>query len=296
MYTICVGNPQNHNDPDYCNTRHETTCNWNFKDGGLGDNQEVISWIDDSDTGGGGGGHPSENYDCANVLNGSAYIGDCGRCVGGTTGINNCADIKNLITNACLKKMVNDILSKNLEFEAGVTLQSVFGINTKFNLFFTESTSLPNSTGGVAIGQRVSINGNVEKLDVEIQLNVSTLQNASQEYIAMVIIHEAVHAHLYKKGIIGDPWPFGDHANAHHEIMWVNYVNFISNYLVENFGRSLKDANSLAMEGLHRTMGSKLNDKIYLAINSKAKEPISDERARINTKYKLGQLGSKCNN
>lgn len=192
--------------------------------------------------------------------------------------------------------MVNNILSKNIEFEAGVSLQSIFGINTSFNLTFTESTNLPNSTGGIAIGEQMSIDGNVEKLNVEIQLNVKTLPNASQEYIAMVIIHEAVHAHLYAKGIIGDPWPFGDHANAQHEIMWVNYVSFISNYLVENFGTSLKDANSLAMEGLHRTMGSKLNDKIYLAINSKAKEPISDERARINTKYKLGQSGTKCNN
>jgi len=260
---------------------------------------EITDEVDDSSGGGGGGGDINSNpeiSDCAGVLNGAAYIGECGKCVGGTTGINSCADIKNLIVNPCLKKMVNDILSKNLEFEAGKTLQSIFGINTSLNLTFTSSTSLPNSTGGVAIGQRTSINGNVEKLNVEIQLNENTLPNASQEYISMVIIHEAVHAHLYSKGIIGDPWPFGEHANAHHEIMWVNYISFISNYLVENFGTPLKDANSLAMEGLHRTMGSKLNDKIYLAINSKAKEPISDERARINTKYKLGQSGTKCNN
>lgn len=288
--TTCVPDFSGANNPDICGSRYEYLCNWNH-------NEQETSIIDYE---GGGGGNDNNNsntiYDCANVLGGSAYIGECGKCVGGTTGISSCAEIKNFIINPCLKEMVNNILSKNLELKTDITLQSIFGINTSFNLTFRESTSLPNNTGGVAIGKSNSFNGTMEKLNVEIQLNVNTLQNASQEYISMVIIHESIHAYLYSKGIIGDPWPFGEHLNAQHEIMWVNYVDFISNYLVENFGTPLKDANSLAMEGLHRTLGSKLNDEIYLAINKKAKEPISDERARINSKYRLGQLGTKCNN
>lgn len=56
MYTICVGNPRDPNDADICTQRYETTCKYNWNDSGLGDNQEVISWIDncpDADCGGG---------------------------------------------------------------------------------------------------------------------------------------------------------------------------------------------------------------------------------------------------
>lgn len=55
-YIICVANPQNPNDADICTQRYETTCKYKWNDGGLGDNQEVIDWINncpDQDCGGG---------------------------------------------------------------------------------------------------------------------------------------------------------------------------------------------------------------------------------------------------
>lgn len=55
MYTACIALP-NYSDEYSCTQRYETTCKYNWNDPGLGDNQEVISWIDncpDADCGGG---------------------------------------------------------------------------------------------------------------------------------------------------------------------------------------------------------------------------------------------------
>ncbi len=56
--------------------------------------------------GGGGkmGGDEDKKYDCANVLNGSAYMDPCGWCVGGTTGKNPCVKDCNGVANGTAYK------------------------------------------------------------------------------------------------------------------------------------------------------------------------------------------------
>ncbi len=45
------------------------------------------TYCSNNGSGGGGGGGYTQQTDCAGVVGGSAYIGDCGVCVGGTTGL-----------------------------------------------------------------------------------------------------------------------------------------------------------------------------------------------------------------
>lgn len=51
---VCVGPMGNSNSPDICNRKSLTNCEWVDDDRGLGDHQEVISWIERDDFGGGG--------------------------------------------------------------------------------------------------------------------------------------------------------------------------------------------------------------------------------------------------
>ncbi|WP_293914297.1 MULTISPECIES: acyl carrier protein [unclassified Sphingobacterium] len=191
--------------------------------------------------------------------------------------------ITNQISNECLKSMVNEIINKNISTFTNDRLFDIFKQNGLVNLKFTQSTNLPELTGGIA---STTIRSGDPRLDVEVKLNVNTLPNASQEYIATVVIHESIHAYLYTKGV-------ANNLIQNHDVMWANYTEIIAGYLNQNYGTNIDEARVLATEGLQETFQSIQLNKIYANQKNKTDLP-SVQREELIQKYRKGQKGKKC--
>lgn len=109
--------------------------------------------------GGGGGGYADTvKYDCANVANGTAYLGQCGICVGGTTGFISCDDpcaqqqaLTNMANDSILVIKNNQVLSNTnssgKEYGYEENLQVLPASNQSINYnFVTTSVRTNNST------------------------------------------------------------------------------------------------------------------------------------------------------
>ncbi|WP_293915806.1 MULTISPECIES: hypothetical protein [unclassified Sphingobacterium] len=193
--------------------------------------------------------------------------------------------VENYITNPCLKKVVDEIISNDIASLTNECLLEVFKQNDKVNLRFYETTGLPDLTSGVA---KTTYRSGSPYLDVNIELNVNTLPNASQEYIATTTLHESIHAYLYTKG-------YFNQAIGQHDVMWSNYIDVMAGYLNQNYGTDINEAQILATDGLYNTFGSKITEEVYTKLINKKPFP-SDQRSALIEKYRLGQKGKKCNN
>jgi len=198
--------------------------------------------------------------------------------------------ITNNVQNPCMRGMVDEIIDKDIVFKANETLNSIFNINGKFNIIFNESTSLANDVNGNAHPTKTYYDNqyNVTGMDIEIKLNVNNLPGSSQEYIAMVVVHESIHAYLDYKG-------FSYNTNQ-HDIMLKDYVDFIANYLKNNFNTPEPDAYSLAFGGLYGAYQNSINNQTWDSIKTKlgSKLPSLNDRSRILADYETGHKGKKC--
>ncbi|TDS11751.1 hypothetical protein [Sphingobacterium paludis] len=187
-----------------------------------------------------------------------------------------------------MKSMVDDLIQKDISFAANKSLQSIFGIDGSYDLVFDQSTTLSNSTHGTAATTGgYWDNDQIVDLTVEIKLNLNTLAGSSREYIALVIIDEATHAFLYSQGFVKNSTIF------HHEHMWVNYTDLISDYLTTNYNTPAADAYAMATEGLRETFGSRLCEGIYQAVTNRKNDP-SKDRAELAAKYRKGNKVTSC--
>lgn len=204
-------------------------------------------------------------------------------------GTSTCCIIVVDLKDPCLKKIVNEVVANDVKLKTGNLLFNVFKQNEDFNLSFYQSSFMPPLLGGTAQATSglVSNNGNVKKLDVSITLNGVSLPNSSQEYVAVVIIHEAVHAYLFSKG-------FFNNSIDQHEIIWVNYVDQIAAYLNQYYNTDINVARVLATEGLQNTFGSKITDAIYTNLKGESNIP-SEQRFYLIDQYRTGSKGKKCN-
>ncbi|MFE7086216.1 hypothetical protein ACFU8T_09585 [Sphingobacterium spiritivorum] len=194
-------------------------------------------------------------------------------------------NVENYIENPCLKKVVDEIISNDIASLTNECLLEVFKQNDKVNLRFYETTALPDLTSGIA---KTTYTSGSPYMDVDIELNVNTLPNASQEYIALTTLHESIHAYLYTKG-------YFNQAISQHDVMWSSYIDVMAGYLNRNYGTDINVARTLATDGLYGTFGSKITDEVYKKLLDKTTLP-SNIRADLIEKYKLGQKGKKCNN
>ena len=204
---------------------------------------------------------------------------------GGNKGTGSKVYVVNYITNPCLKKVVDEIISNDIASLTNECLLEVFKQNDKVNLRFYETTGLPDLLSGVA---KTEYRSGSPYMDVDIELNVNTLPKASQEYIALTTLHESIHAYLYTKG-------YFNQAISQHDVMWSSYIDVMAGYLNRNYGTDMNVARTLATDGLYGTFGSKITDEVYKKLLDKTTLP-SNIRADLIEKYKLGQKGKKCNN
>lgn len=147
--------------------------------------------------------------------------------------------ITDSIKNACLHAMVEATISGNVTNQINSIIQNVFGGSTTMNITFIDVNNLPANVDGYT-----NINGGIVNgsLNIQIQLDNNHLPSYSQQYIARVIMHEALHAYLTANNMLG---------NLQHEDMMVNYVTKIASSLQQMFpGLSSIDAKNLALGGL----------------------------------------------
>jgi len=157
--------------------------------------------IDPFPDGDGDGGGIWEPYDCANVLNGIAYINyECQTCMGGTTGITQCplelntdalkarfpcADkliAQPILTSAVMSKFVEPFLTPQRPTITYLTDNTLaWGNTTTWGTFMLGNNNPVNSGAGLS-----SI----------VTFNEKMLQNSSQLLIAATVVHETLHAYI----------------------------------------------------------------------------------------------------
>lgn len=185
----CVGVPGYENCGfTYVGQEYVTYCNYEEEDKDyLGNENES-----------GGGYDTPLTPDCAGVRGGDAYTDpNCNTCIGGTTGIESCADIKHKLDSfPCAKNLVNQM--PNLKSDIASKINSLFNKNDNIDLVFQANPLLKNtSTDGNYLGYAGSTNGTAGTYRVG--MNPDVLANASKEYILVTLYHEALHAYLDHK-------------------------------------------------------------------------------------------------
>jgi hypothetical protein len=100
--------------------------------------------------------------------------------------------ITDSVKNACLRSMVEATISSNITSQINSIIQKVFGGSATMNISFVDVNTLPSNADGFTNTNGGIING---VLNVQIQLDNNHLPSYSQQYIARVIMHEALHAY-----------------------------------------------------------------------------------------------------
>ena len=152
-------------------------------------------------------------------------------------------DVVNNVENPCLKSMVDATVNADISTQINNLIQGVFGTSTSLNIKFIDVTTLPDYVDGYTVPDLVvGTNGSI---NLTIQLNQNTMPHYSQEYIARVIMHEAIHAYMIANDI-----PLA----AQHEDMIVNYTTRMAASLQQMFPNlSEGDAKRLSLGGLWMT-------------------------------------------
>lgn len=98
--------------------------------------------------------------------------------------------INNLLTNACFKAVLNNMISGGLQSELTSILVNTFGTSNTLSLTFknlaypaTYADAISNGTAG-------------DNPSISITLNSTVLQNSSKEFVTETIFHEVIHAYL----------------------------------------------------------------------------------------------------
>nr|MBC7611786.1 hypothetical protein [Pseudopedobacter sp.] len=186
-------------------------------------------------------------------------------------------DIINNIKDPCLKKMVQYSIDNDIKLNINESINSIFNTNTDVNLYYEETSSLPNSTDGTTtlVNDNRFPGGNY-LLTIDIKLNVNTLPNASKEYISATILHEALHAYFRYNGSL---------SSLDHEAMANLYLSWFVNSLTNLYPNlSYSDAKMLGWGGLGETQAYNLfttqNEKFIIQ--------------NINKDYKTSLKGTSC--
>jgi hypothetical protein len=163
------------------------------------------------DFGGGTGDGPSpEDYteilDCAGVPGGTAIFSEeCKTCIGGSTGIEKCADIKHELDSfPCAKELV--LQMSTLNSDISTLIKNAFGKNDNINLIIKADFTLvgTNTDGQTGEIKGVQVANKLISYNATIGINPDILRSSTKEYILVTIYHEALHAYLgYKKLQLG---------------------------------------------------------------------------------------------
>ncbi len=190
-------------------------------------------------------------------------------------------DIKNEIQTPCLKGQVNNLITKNIGSDIVGRFNSLFGKNeTRPFITFTE-----RNAGMNAASARCNKTG---PGSYELWLNKDILPNASQEYLATVVIHEILHALMYENGVA---------AGLQHDAMLVAFITEMT-FSVQGVFPNLSnnDARSMVLAGLYNDPNV---DKVFWQNTANSFGLTIENVFSTNDKYKgfdnQSFLGNHCN-
>jgi hypothetical protein len=161
-------------------------------------------------------------------------------------------EIKNEITDPCLKELVNNVQNGNkLKNAIGAILNNVFGQSNRYNLIFKENNNLVDKYGYTSNGKTIPLgNGNFE-----IYLNALNLKKYSQERQTLTIMHEVLHGHLM---IL-----FNNTAPNNHTRILTDFIDEMATSLIDLYP-SLKEypdvAVALCFDDLQSSRGTGSTD------------------------------------
>jgi len=218
--------------------------------------------------------------DKGRFINDVAAGGSSGGSTGGSTGstttpCSTSEKITNDVQNPCLRSMVQATISGDVTNKINTIIQNVFGSSNTMNITFVDVSTLPSNADGFTNNNGGIVNG---VLNTQIQLDNNHLPGYSQQYIARVIMHEALHAYLTANGTS---------ESQQHESMIINYVTQMAGALQQMFpGLSDSDAKNLALGGLQLTSTFQTTIENDMAL--------SGSFVATNMAYSIGSLGLRC--
>lgn len=164
-------------------------------------------------------------------------------------------NVNNKITTPCLTSVANKIGNANFVDTLSNIFRNTF-INTGSanNLIFQEAIFL-----GIAQSYYDPNNSNTWI----VELNTTSFQGASQEYIASILAHEIEHYYISEYfNQQGMSWSTNF---MQHDFMFRNWVNASRNILVSMFNMSAHDATALALGGMDDVVKSVLGSSFNSA-------------------------------
>lgn len=178
------------------------------------------------------------------------------------------------LKNKCQKKALSNLKGQIFAGRYSIMLYQFFGVKAKSTLEFysgnTGTADAKNLPGGV-----------YPNAYSRIILSNTNLQNASQEYIVITIMHEILHAYFALAK--WDPTK-EDRDTRDHRKMANDYVCILADALTEMFpDMDYQEATALSWGGLEKT-------DVYQAM------PLADRNKMeaTNSYYRLGISGTKC--
>lgn len=175
-----------------------------------------------------------------------------GRDGGGGSGNNEIDKIINDISDPCLKALITNLQNANkLTNAIGGILQNVFGENNNITLTFKQDDNLKDKEGTPVAGQALK---SIDGKNYSIYLNSSLLNQYSQEFQTLTIMHEVLHNYFFAEN-------FSKIPNGHTRML-NDYINQMSKSLEDLYPQLKSDPKvsiALCFANLMGSIGVKTN-------------------------------------
>lgn len=190
-------------------------------------------------------------------------------------------DIVDSLKNKCLKDVLAKLkMDKNLNNKISEIIQNIFNKNDKVNITFKEYTDPSAGPARTEVPDRR--NG---VFNETINLNLAHFNGSSQEFAAIVMVHEVLHAYMNYDN------KYYLNQLAQHQDIAERYVYEIKNLILNIYpGMDEKDAYAIILNGLKDALGPSKDDFIQLLNKQyKVNDPFG-----IYESYRNGFSGTKC--
>jgi hypothetical protein len=155
--------------------------------------------------------------------------------------------ITNNLTRPCFVSTWSALMATGLSSNINYLLKQTFGLTSDYNIIIDEAQETRDGNGELCDGTTTPSINSSGKIDVHVQLSLSGLANASQEYIAIVICHEILHGYFMATGTENKI------RDGNHEAMATAYQELLRTSVKALFPNSAADIDKLSWAGLKRT-------------------------------------------
>jgi hypothetical protein len=197
------------------------------------------------------------------------------------------ADTTVKVVDSCLLRALKAITANNPNNKIGDAINATFASNAKFNLIYAQTDTI-SSLNRMAFTSPMVLTINAQGDSVytmTIALNEKILTNSSQEFIALTILHEGVHAFFNRyQFLYGNPL-------GQHMFMSTNYVDYLRTSLQSVYNISNDNANSIILGEFADISTTYPVD--FANLMSKYNLTSTQLLSALNG-YKNGTLGIKC--